>query len=188
MNELLQLPSNLSIQGRVNCIQSSAFIKAFDFFRFVPLPKKRYGVKVIVTNISINMVTKKNLLPRELESEGDLLKKVEPFVPFESVRSLLRSLRKGEHKGKATWKTKQANSLFNKNPCLVSKRVSDPRCYVKLSADKKTMDQCKSSAVFDPFNSVPLTPLDGLPPAIPIFKSFTSENVSFSEFKETFNS
>ena len=53
---------------------------------------------------------------------------------------------------------------------------------------KKTMDQCKSSAVFDPFNSVPLTPLDGLPPAIPIFKSFTSENVSFSEFKETFNS
>ena len=88
MNELLQLPSNLSIQGRVNCIQSSAFIKAFDFFRFVPLPKKQYGVKVIVANISINLVTKKNLLLRELESEGDLLKKVEPLVPFESVRSL----------------------------------------------------------------------------------------------------
>ena len=112
----------------------------------------------------------------------DPLKEVELLGLLESVQSRLRSLRKGEHKHKARWKRKQGNSLFNKNPCLASKIVLDPRCYVKLSADKNTMDQRKSSAVFDTFNSVPLTPLDGLPPVPPICKSFTSENVSFSEF------
>ena len=61
--------------------------------------------------------------------------------------------------------------MFHKNSCLASKRVLDPRCYVNLSADKNTMDQRRSSAVFDSFNSVPLSPLDGLPPAPPICKS-----------------
>ena len=107
---------------------------------------------------------------------------------FESLRSRLRSLCKGEHKQKARWKRKQANSLYNKNLSLASKRVLDRRCYVKLYADKNTMDQLKSSAVFDPFSSVPLHPLDGLPPAPPICKSFTSENVSFSEFKKELKS
>ena len=98
------------------------------------------------------------------------------------------TLRKGEHKQKARWKRKQANNLFNKNPSFASQRVLDPRCYVKLSADKNAMDWHKSSAVFDPFNNVILPPLDGLPPAPPICKSFTSENLSFSEFKKVLNS
>ena len=92
---------------------------------------------------------------------------------LQSVRSRLRSLRKGEHKQKDRFKRKQANNSFNKNPSLTSKRILDPRCYVKLSADKNTMDQHKSSAVFDPFNSVPLPPLDGLPLPPPICKSFS---------------
>ena len=78
--------------------------------------------------------------------------------------------------------------MFNKNPCLTSERVFDPRCYAKLSVNKNTMDQYKSSAVFDPFNSVLLPPLDGLSPAPPICNSFTSENLSFSEFKKVLNS
>ena len=92
---------------------------------------------------------------------------------LQSVRSRLRSLRKGEHKQKDRFKRKQANNSLNKNPSLTSKRILDPRCYVKLSADKNTMDQHKSSAVFDPFNSVPLPPLDGLPLPPPICKSFS---------------
>ena len=84
---------------------------------------------------------------------------------------------KGGHKQKVRWKGKQANSLLNKNPCLASKRVLDPRCYVKLSADKGTMDQHKSSAVFDPFNSVPLPPLDGLPAALPQFFFFSFDRL-----------
>ena len=139
----------------------------------MPPPKKRLGGKNRRVNISINLVIKKNLLLKELESVGDPLKKVELLGLLESVRSRLRSLRKGEHKRKARWKRKQANNLFNKNPYLASKRVLDPRCYVKLSADKNTMDQHKSSAVFDPFNSVPLPPLDGLPLPPPICKSFS---------------
>ena len=182
---MLQLPSDLSIQDKVNCLEDSIYNKASDLFGFVRPPKKRLGGKNCRVNISINLVIKKNLLLKELESVVDPEKKVELLGLLESVRSRLRSLRKGEHKRKARWKRKQANNLFNKNPYLASKRVLDPRCYVKLSADKNTMDQHKSSAVFDPFNNVPLPPLDGLPPAPPICKSFTSENLSFSEFKKS---
>ena len=49
MNELLQLPSNLSIEGRVNCLESSIYNKASDFFGFVPPPKKRLGVKIVMS-------------------------------------------------------------------------------------------------------------------------------------------
>ena len=49
-------------------------------------------------NISINLVIKKNLLLKELESVADPEKKVELLGLLESVRSRLRSLRKGEHK------------------------------------------------------------------------------------------
>ena len=44
------------------------------------------------------MVIKKNLSLKELESVGDPLKKAELLGLLESVRSRLRSLRKGEHK------------------------------------------------------------------------------------------
>ena len=182
---ILQLPSNLSIQDKVDCLESSIYNKASDLF--VPAPKKRLGGKNRRVNFSINLVIKKNLLLKELESVADPKKKVELLGLLESVRSSLRSLRKGEHKRKARWKRKQANNLLNKNPYLASKRVLDPRCYVKLSADKNTMDQHKSSAVFDPFNNVPLPPLVGLPPAPPICKSFTSDKLSFSEFKKVLN-
>ena len=127
----------------------------------MPPPKKRLGGKNRRVNISINLVIKKNLSLKELESVWDPKTKVELFGLLESLRSRLRSLRKGERKRKARWKRKQANNLFNKNPYLASKRVLDPRCYVELSAEKNTMDQHKSSAVFDPFN-VTLPPLDGL--------------------------
>ena len=188
MNELLQLPSNLPIQDKVDCLESSMYNKASDLFGFLPPPKKRLGGKNRRVNISVNVVIKKNLLLNELESVGDTKRKVELLGLLEKVRSRLRSLRKDEHKRKARWKRKQANNLFNKNPYLASKRFLDPRCYVKLSADKNTMDQDKSSAVFDPFNNVPLPPLESLPPAPPICKSFRSENQSVSEFTKVLNS
>ena len=75
MNELLQLPSNLSIQDKVNYLESSIYNKASDLFGFVPPPKKRLGGKNRRVNISINLVIKKNLLLKELESVGDSLKK-----------------------------------------------------------------------------------------------------------------
>ena len=74
MNELLTLPSNLSIQDRVNCLESSLYNKASDLFSFVPPPKKCLGGKNCHVNISINLEIKKNLLLRELESVGDPLK------------------------------------------------------------------------------------------------------------------
>ena len=176
MNGLLQLASNLSIQDRINFLQSSTYNKASDLFGFVPPPKKRLGRKNPLGNISINLVIKKNLLLRELESVEDPLKKVELLGLLESVTSRLRSLLNCEHKGKARWKRKQTNSLFNNNPCLPSKRVLHPRCPVKLSA------------VFDPFSSVPLPGWDGSPISPPFCRSLASENLSFSKFKKILNS
>ena len=98
MNELLQLPSNLSIQDKVDCLESSIYNKASDLFGFAPPPKKRLGGKNRPVNISINQVIKKNFLLKELESVVDPEKKVELLNLLESVRSRLRSLRKGEHK------------------------------------------------------------------------------------------
>ena len=72
-------------------------------------PKKRLGGKNRRVNISINLVIKKNLLLKELESVGDPEKKVELLGVLESVSSRLRSLRTGEYKQKARWKRKQAN-------------------------------------------------------------------------------
>ena len=102
MNELLQLSSNLSIQDKVNCLESSGYNKTSDLFGFVPPPKKRLAGKNRRVNISINLVIRKTLLLKELESVGDSLKKVELLGFLESVRSCLRSLRKSEHKQKAS--------------------------------------------------------------------------------------
>ena len=98
MNDFLQLPSNLSIQDKANCLESSIDNKASDFFGFAPSPEKRLRGKNRRVNIWINLVIKKNLLLKELESVGDPLKKVELLGLLEIMRSCLRSLRKGEHK------------------------------------------------------------------------------------------
>ena len=81
MNELLQLPSNLSIQNKVNYLESSIYNKAADLFRFVvPPPQKRLGGKNCCVHISINLVIKKNLLLKELGSVWDPLKKQNYWV------------------------------------------------------------------------------------------------------------
>ena len=77
MNELLQLPSNLSIQDKVDCLETTIYNKASDLFGIVPPPKKRLGDKNRRVNISINLVIKKNLFLKELESVADPEKKVE---------------------------------------------------------------------------------------------------------------
>ena len=96
MKELLQLPSNLSIQDKINCLEFPIYNKASDLFGFVPPPKKGLGGKNCCVNISINLVIKNNLLLKELV--GDPLKKVELLGFLESVRSHFRSLCQGEHK------------------------------------------------------------------------------------------
>ena len=71
MNELLQFPFNLSIQDKVDCLESTIYNKVSDLFGFVPFPKKRLGGKNRRVNISLNLVIKKNLLLKELESVAD---------------------------------------------------------------------------------------------------------------------
>ena len=51
MNDFLQLPSNLSIQDKVNCLESSIDNKASDFFGFEPSPEKRLRGKNRRVNI-----------------------------------------------------------------------------------------------------------------------------------------
>ena len=84
MNELLQLPSNFSIQDKVNSLESSIYNKASDLFGFVPPPKKILGGKNRRANISINLVIKKNLLLKELESPADSSVKCEVTLKITS--------------------------------------------------------------------------------------------------------
>ena len=84
---MLQLPSDLSIQDKLNCLEYSIYNKASDLFGFVRPPKKRLGGKNCRVSISINLVIKTNVLLKELETVGDPLKKVELLGPSESVRS-----------------------------------------------------------------------------------------------------
>ena len=51
MNDFLQLPSNLSIQDKVNCLESSIDHKASDFFGFAPSSEKRLRGKNRRVNI-----------------------------------------------------------------------------------------------------------------------------------------
>ena len=65
MNELLQLPSKLSTQDKVNCLEPSIYNKASDLFGVAPPSKTFLEAKNRRVNISINLVIKNNLLLKE---------------------------------------------------------------------------------------------------------------------------
>ena len=187
-NHLLQLPPTLSIQERVDNLESIVYNKASELFGFVPPPKKGLGGKNRRTRLSIELIIKKNSLLKEIDYEEDLDKKLHLLGLLENVRVRLRSLRKGEHKRKFRWKRKRCDAHFKKNPFLAAKNVLDPKCHAELSFDKESMDLHKSSVCKDLFYNVPLPPLEGLPPPPSISSPFISKKLSFSEFSRVVNS
>ena len=188
MKDLLQLPAILSIQERVDNLESTIYNKASELFGFVPPPKRCLRGKNRRVRFSIGLVVKKNMLQRELECEDNPSQRLVLLGLLDNVKSRLRSLRKGEHKRKVRWKRKQADILFKKNPFLAAKNVLDPKCYKNLSIDKDSMDSHKSSASKDIHHDVPLPPLHGLPPCPPISFPFVSKHLTFSEFSKILNS
>ena len=82
----------------------------------------------------------------------------------------LRNIRKGEHNRKKRWKIKNANKSFFQNPYQAGKNILDPKCNIKLTVDKGTLDKHNASSVADPLHNIPLPPLKDLPEQpIPFF-------------------
>ena len=65
-NHLLQLPPTLSIQERVDNLESIIYNKASEIFGFVPPPKKGFRAKKRRAKLSIDLVIKKNTLLKRL--------------------------------------------------------------------------------------------------------------------------
>ena len=188
MNDLLKAPANLSIQERVDNLESVIYNKASILFGLVPPPRKGLGGKNRRAHLSINLVVKKNNLINELETTLDHSNRLNLLGLLDSVKAQLRSMRKGERKRKFRWKKKQANLDFKKNPFLAGKKVLDPKIYVNLSVDKESMDEFKSSVVFDDCRNIPLPTLEGLPSSPTVSKLFDSSMLSFSEFSSILHS
>ena len=55
---------------------------------------------------------------------------------------------------------------------LFFKNILDPKCNIKLTVDKGTLDKHKASSVADPLHNIPLPPLKDLPEQPNILKGF----------------
>ena len=100
----------------------------------------------------------------------------------------LRNIRKGEHNRKKRWKIKNANKSFFQNPYQAGKNILDPKCNIKLTVDKGTLDKHKASSVADPLHNIPLPPLKDLPEQPTILKGFNTSKFNFSVFMRILNS
>ena len=100
----------------------------------------------------------------------------------------LRNIRKGEHNRKKRWKIKNANKSFFQNPYQAGKNILDPKCNIKLTVDKGTLDKHKASSVADPLHNIPLPPLKDLPEQPNILKGFNTSKFNFSDFMRFVNS
>ena len=85
-------------------------------------------------------------------------------VILAQIKTKLRSLRRSERNRKKRWRFKNANIKFKRNPYQAGKDLLDPRCHIKLSIGKETLDRYLSSIVRDELYDVPLVDLPGLPP------------------------
>ena len=85
-----------------------------------------------------------------------------------NIRSKIWSLRKAEKTRKRRWLVKRAKNEFNRNSCKAGKNFLDSKCYCSLKVEQETLDQHKSSNLFDNNYGIPLDNLEGLPPLINI--------------------
>ena len=59
----------------------------------------------------------------------------------------------------------------------------DPKCKVSLCVEQKTLDHHKSTTVSDSSSEIPLSVLDGLPPAPSVSKVFSNSSLKYADFE-----
>ena len=79
-------------------------------------------------------------------------------------------------------RVKNANIKFKSNPYQAGKDILDPRCHIKLSIGKETLDRYLSSIIRDQLYDVPLIDLPGLPPPPTIKTKFSNKGIEHKEF------
>ena len=137
---------------------------------------------------SIQLVIEKNSLLSQINSCVDDVSRKHLQSLLDVVRKHLQNFRRGERNRKRRWKTKNAYQSFRKNSFEAGKKVSDPKCDIKLNCTRSTLDLFKSTTLSDAFQNIPLPPLNGLPSApTPTYK-FNNANLKIDDFFFRLNS
>ena len=179
---LSKLNRGCSLSHRLDILQTTIYNTAVHKFGYI---EQRH-------NSSFQTPSRRKYLSLKLVSEKNtLISKIESCMSFErpglqvilaQVKTKLRSLRRSERNRKKRWRFKNANIKFKRNPYQAGKDLLDPRCHIKLSIGKETLDRYLSSIVRDESYDVPLVDLPGLPPPPTIKTKFSSKGIEHKEF------
>ena len=183
-----QLVGKSSVFERISLLEEVINKKGSLVFGFVPMKEK--GLKGFNKRVqySINLIQQKNELLNQIKISSDPEQLCQLQTLLNSVRTRLRTLRRGESNRKRGWKIKQARKSFLKNPYEAGKKILDPKCEVSLNCTKSIMDIHKSKILNDSHFGVPLEPLKGLS-SDPILKfDFNSSNFSPEDFNTVLHS
>ena len=179
---LSKLNRGCSLSHRLDILQSTIYDTAVH----------KFGYAEQRQNSSFQTPSRRKYLSLKLVSEKNtLIAKIESCMSFErpglqvilaQVKTKLRSLRRSERNRKKRWRFKNANIKFKRNPYQAGKDLLDPKCHIKLSIGKETLDRYLSSIIRDQLYDVPLVDLPGLPPPPTIKTKFSSKGMEHREF------
>ena len=101
-----------------------------------------------------------------------------------SIKCKIQSLCKAEKARKRRWLIKRPKNEFHVNPYKAGKNLLDPKCYCSLNVDQETLDQHKSSNLFDKNYDIPFGNLEDLSPEPSLLKKFNKSSFSYNDFLE----
>ena len=135
-----------SIQEKVELLENTIYDQATCIFGHPSRPNKSFRGLNRRARQSINLCIEKNSLKNQIKICNIPSDKQSLQALLRRVMLKLRNIRKGEHNRKKRWKIKNANKSFFQNPYQAGKNILDPKCNIKLTADKGTLDKHKASS------------------------------------------
>ena len=112
----------------------------------------------------IRLVIEKNSLAKAVQESLVAEERLGFQMALNQCKAKLRKKRKAERKLKTKRSYSRNIKDFYKNPYEAGKAVLDPRVDTKLSIGLDELDAHRASSLKDPFASIPLGDLEGLPP------------------------
>ena len=132
-----------SIQEKVELLENTIYDQATCIFGHPSRPNKSFRGLNRRACQSINLCIEKNSSKNQIKKCNIPSVKQSLQALLRRVMLKLRNIRKGERNRKKRWKIKNGNKSFFQNP----KNILDPKCNIKLTVDKGTLDKHKVSSV-----------------------------------------
>ena len=120
-----------------------------DIFGHLQPKKRNLAGQSRRTKWSIQLTQQKNLVSTKIKSASLPEQQVTLTQLLINIKCKIQSLRKTEKAREWRWLTKKARNKFNVNPHKAGKNLPYPKCYCSLNVDQETLDQHKSSNLFD---------------------------------------